>query len=148
MEKNSIATRKDFEAAQDASRHVERVVLPRLGKAVLLRRPSPLWFIFRGALPKSLALAALSSAENEQTRKPAGVPAPEEFDSVARWIIELLSEVVLQPRISLSPGPEEIPPEAISDEDLNFIIRWAMGEVATGEAAASSAGGLARFHAE
>lgn len=141
---NHIATLEDFQAAHELDRRVERVVLPKLGKAVLMRRPSPLWFIFRGHLPQSLAASAFSLPS-------AGDLAPKTADDLERlagWVTELLHEVMLQPRVSLSPGPGEIPPDLIADEDLNFIIRWAMGEVTSEGRDDSSAGGLARFRSE
>lgn len=143
---NNIATRKDFEAAHEASRRVERVILPKLGKAVLLRRPAPLWFIFHGALPKSLAVAAISG--KKCSSGPQCAAGPEDLELLARWIVALLGEVVVQPRVSLSPGPDEIPPEAIEDADLQFILRFAMGEVAGDGADSPTAGGLARFRNE
>ena len=138
---NNIASPQDFKAALELDRRVERVVLPKLGKAVLMRRPSPLWFIFRGQLPQSLAVSA---AAGKPTSSSLG-GVPEDAQAVARWIADLLSEVMVQPRISVSPGPGEIPPDLISDEDLSFIIRWAVGEVASEGADGSSARDLATF---
>ncbi|MGH9358070.1 MAG: hypothetical protein ACRD06_02615 [Terriglobia bacterium] len=124
---NHIATPQDFKSAQDLDRRVERVVLPKLRKAVLLRRPSPLWFAFRGQLPQSLAVTA---AAPDRVQPPV-IQNPEGAQALTNWILDLLTEVMVEPRISLSPGPGEIPPELISDEDLTFILRWAVGEVAT-----------------
>ncbi|HEV2499451.1 MAG TPA: hypothetical protein VGY31_07740 [Terriglobia bacterium] len=123
---NHIATSQDFKTAFELDQRVERVMLPKLGKPVLMRRPPPLWFVFRGQLPHTLAIAgAISKADAVPV-----VHTPEEAQALAGWIVDLLSEVMVQPRISLSPGPDEIPPDLLADEDLNFIIRWAVGEVA------------------
>ncbi|HUY12398.1 MAG TPA: hypothetical protein VMX16_02055 [Terriglobia bacterium] len=119
---NHIASASDFRSAREVDHKVERVVLPQLGKAVLMRRPSPLWFIFRGQLPQSLAVRA--SGET------GGPRAVEDVLRLGRWVSELLAEVMVEPRVSLSPGPDEISPDFLSIEDLNFIIRWAYGEVA------------------
>src|SRR5579883_1317386 len=105
---NHLATPQDFKLAQDLDRKVHRVVLPKLGKAVLMRRPSPLWFIFRGQLPASLAAKVAHT----------NASAP------------------------------QIPPDLIPDEDLNFMIRWAMGEVASDGGEASAEGDLARFRGD
>lgn len=138
---NHIATAQDFKTALDLDHRVERVVLPKLGKAVLMRRPSPLWFVFRGQLPQTLAVAeAVGRAEGRRS-----IPTAEEVQALARWVIDLLSEVMVQPRISVTPGPGEIPPDLIGDDDLNFIIRWAVGEVASEGSSPSSACGLAEF---
>jgi hypothetical protein len=40
--------------------------------------------------------------------------------------------------VSLNPGPGEIPPELLDMEDVNFILRWAYGELGT-EAEGSAA---------
>lgn len=138
---NHIATPQDFKTAFEMDQRVERVILPKLGKPVLMRRPSPLWFVFRGQLPVTLAIAGAAA-------KADSYPAthkPEEAQSLAAWIVDLLSEVMVQPRISLSPGPDEIPPDLLADEDLNFIIRWAVGEVAREGGNGSPARDLAPF---
>lgn len=142
---NHIATPQDFQTAHEIDRRVERVVLPKLGKTVLMRRPSPLWFIFRGQLPQSLAAATLDAQSPEGG---AALKSADDLQKLAGWVTELLSEVMLQPRVSLSPGPGEIPPDLIADEDLNFIIRWAMGEVTSEGRDDSSVGDLARFRGE
>lgn len=138
---NHIATSQDFKTAFDLDQRVERVVLPKLGKPVLMRRPSPLWFVFRGQLPLTLAIAGAVAKADAQ---PAA-HTPQEAQALAAWIVDLLSEVMVQPRISLSPGPDEIPPDLIADEDLNFIIRWAVGEVANEGGNGSPARDLAPF---
>ncbi|MGH9377160.1 MAG: hypothetical protein ACRD1I_00040 [Terriglobia bacterium] len=138
---NHIATSQDFKTAFELDQRVERVVLPKLGKAVLMRRPSPLWFVFRGQLPQTLALAG-TIAKADVTPI---AHTPEEAQALARWVVDLLSEVMVQPRISLSPGPGEIPPDLLADEDLNFIIRWAVGEVASEGSNGSPARDLAAF---
>jgi hypothetical protein len=143
---NHLATPQDFKLAQDLDRKVHRVVLPKLGKAVLMRRPSPLWFIFRGQLPASLAAKVAHTNASAPQNPP--LKAPEDFQHLARWIVELLEEIMVQPRVSLSPGPGEIPPDLIPDEDLNFMIRWAMGEVASDGGEASAEGDLARFRGD
>jgi hypothetical protein len=119
---NHVATATDFKSAREADLKVERVVLPQLGKPVLMRRPSPLWFIFRGQLPQSLAARASGEA--------SGPRAVDDVLRLGRWVSELLAEIMVEPRVSLSPGPDEISPDLLSVEDLNFIIRWAYGEVA------------------
>jgi len=127
--KNGLATPEDFERAAEAREsQPERVVLPKLGKAVLLRRPSPVWFVFRGRLPQSLAAriadqGAISGAER--------VATAQDMAELADWIIAILQETLLEPRISLNPGPGEIPPELLDIEDVNFILRWAYGELRT-----------------
>jgi len=131
---NGIASAADFRAAAAASKSPpERVVLPKLGKAVLMRRPAPMWFIFRGRLPQSLAIRAFPQALGPggagAGSDSAGASALEELALLADWIIALLEEVLVEPRVSRDPGPDEITPEMLDAEDVNFIIRWAYGEV-------------------
>lgn len=136
-----IATPRDFVESRCSGAYVERVVLPKLGKAVLMRRPSPLWFVFHQCLPQTLA-ANMDAPSQPLLRGPA------EVVKVADWITALLSEVMVRPRVSLTPGPEEVSPEVIADEDLNFIIRWAMGEVVAEGDDSSSVADLAPFRCE
>jgi hypothetical protein len=121
-DQNNIATADDFRSAREGNSKVERVTLPQLGKAVLMRRPSPLWFIFRGQLPQSLAARVSGDT--------GGSRAVEDVLRLGRWVSELLIEVMVKPRVSLSPGQDELSPDLFAIEDLNFIIRWAYGEVA------------------
>src|SRR5437868_2104915 len=80
----------DFRAAAAASKSPpERVVLPKLGKAVLMRRPAPMWFIFRGRLPQSLAIRAFPQALGPggagAGSDSAGASALEELALLADW---------------------------------------------------------------
>jgi len=120
---NHIANEEDFRRAAKAQAGAERVVLPKLGKVVLLRRPSPMWFVFRGRLPQSLS-ANLFTASGQNVASTV-----EELNLLADWIVALLGEVMVQPKVSAEPGPGEIAPELLDVEDVNFIIRWAYGEV-------------------
>lgn len=139
---NQIATAEDFNRASAEEQQAEAVLLPKLGKAVLMKRPSPLWFIFRGQLPQSLAASASGAAP------PPPIHTAEDAERVARWITDLLKAVMVSPRVSLTPREGEIAPDQISEEDLNFIIRWAVGEVASAEPDGSCARDLAPFRGE
>jgi hypothetical protein len=138
--RNGLATAEDFaRAAEVRESKAERVVLPKLDKAVLLRRPSPVWFVFRGRLPQSLAARVAGRGFDlvgEQTSMP-------ELGELADWILAILRETMVDPRVSLDPGPGEIPPELLDIEDVNFILRWAYGEVRTeGEGSVTSLDGF------
>jgi hypothetical protein len=115
-----IAKPEDFRHLTQG-RDSERVVLPKLGKTVLLRRPSPMWFLFRGQLPASLVIGL-------QNSKP-GVDSVEDLRALSEWMLAILQEVFVEPRLSMAPGPEEISPEWLDVEDANFVVRWAVGEV-------------------
>lgn len=121
---NHIATAADFAAARELETSVERVILPKLQKPVLMRRPSPRWFIYRGSFPAVLA-AEIAGQKSDGTR------SVEDLQKYARWVCDLLAEVMVQPRVAQDPGPGEISPDLIADEDFTFIVRWALGAVAS-----------------
>ncbi len=125
---NHIATANDFrqvaEARKAETQTPERVVLPKSGLGVMLRRPTPYWFLFRGRLPMSLAAKQSTPADGG-----GAIQTAEEFIEFSKWIVELLCEVFVEPKLSMAPGTNEISPEWLAEEDVNFIIRWAVGEV-------------------
>jgi hypothetical protein len=141
MAENRTATAEDFRRAAEARRAEEqlpeRVVLPNSGYAVVLRRPTPMWFLFHGHLPMSLAARQSDAAGTIQSA--------EEFIEFSKWMVELLGEVFVAPKLSLNPGADEISPEWLGEEDVNFIIRWAVGEVTADATSASGSRDLARF---
>jgi hypothetical protein len=116
---NGLATAADFREAQRFG-EPEPVRLPKLGKSVLLRRPTPEWFIFRQArLP--VTLLAKNGAKEQLT--------PGQIVEAAKWMYEGLQAIMVQPKLSLNPGPDEISPDMIDIEDAQFMLRWAQGEV-------------------
>jgi hypothetical protein len=139
--KNGLATPEDFRRAAAAREsRAERVVLPRLGKAVLLRRPSAVWFMFRGRLPQSLAIRFTAQGPTFGAERTA---TPSEMAELADWIMTILQETLVEPRLSINPGPGEIPPELLEIEDVNFILQWAYGEL--GSEVGGSAASLESF---
>lgn len=132
--KNGFASSDDFLIAARQRGKPECVVLPKSGLKVLLRRPSPMWFLFRGLLPASLAVRL----EGGQSR----LETVEDLRALAEWMVPLLGEVFVEPRLVLDPGPGEISPDLLDLEDASFVVRWAVGEVA------SESGDLAGFRAD
>ena len=132
--KNGVASAEDFQLAAQERAAPERIVLPKSGLKVMLRRPSPMWFLFHGLLPASLA----ARVEGGQTR----IESIDDIRALADWMVPLLSEVFVQPHLQLDPGPGEISPDLLDLEDASFVIRWAVGEVAEGS------GDLAPFRDE
>ena len=121
-DKNGLASAEDFQSAAQARGEVERIVLPKSGLNVMLRRPSPMWFLFHGLLPASLA-ARIAAGETR-------IDTVEDLRTLADWMVPLLREVFVQPRLTLDPGPGEISPDLLDLEDASFVIRWSVGEVA------------------
>src|ERR1700722_1352416 len=129
---NGVASVQDFQSAAHARGTPERLTLPKSGLKVVLRRPNPMWFLFHGLLPASLA----ARVEGEQAR----IESVEDLRALADWMVPLLAEVFVEPRLTLEPGPGSISPDLLDLEDATFVIRWAVGGVA------SEAGGdLAAF---
>jgi len=132
MPTNGIATAADFRTLAEAEPFEEpqRVVLPKSGLAVMLRRPKPVAFtLLFGKLPKTLA-ARLT----ETPGSPAGTgeaPALEaaEVISLAKMWTELFQRMFVEPRLSINPGPEEIHPNWIPAEDQEFLLSWSLGAV-------------------
>lgn len=133
ISKNGLASSDDFQLAARVRGEPERVVLPKSGLKVMLRRPSPMWFLFRGLLPASLA----ARVEGGQAR----IETVEDLRALAAWMVPLLGEVFVEPRLALEPGPGEISPDLLDLEDAGFVVRWAVGEVA-------ESGDLATFRAD
>jgi len=119
-ETNGIATAEDFKAVMEFG-PAERVTLPKLGKPVLLRRPSPMWMLFNGRLPVTLAA--------KQAGAQAGKANVEEIMSSAQWMFHLLQNVMVKPRCVMNPvASDEISPDMMQMEDVVFIMGWAAGE--------------------
>ena len=118
--KNGIATADDFRKSLEFD-PPERVVLPKLGLAVLLRRPSPMWLMFRGRLPVTLAARMSANADREAK--------PEDILASADWLFKLLQAVMVRPRCVMDPvSDDEISPDLIDMDDVAFIASWASGE--------------------
>jgi len=125
---NGIATAADFRrAAEDgAFQPAERVVLPKSGLAVILRRPKPVAFtLFAARLPSSLAARVQAGGARAD---PASV---EDLVALSRFWTGVFAQMFVEPKLSLVPGPHEIHPTWIPNEDANFLIRWAVGEISS-----------------
>jgi hypothetical protein len=134
---NGIATAADFRrAAEDSAfEPAERIVLPKSGLAVILRRPKPVAFtLFAAGLPSSLAARVKAG---DAGTDPASV---EDLVALSRFWTGVLEQMFVQPKLSLVPGLHEIHPTWIPDEDANFLIRWAAGEITNAGLHASPGG--------
>jgi hypothetical protein len=118
--RNGIASAEDFRKAIQASRFEEpvRVILPKCGLAVKLRRPEPAWMLFQGRLPKWFA-ARMAEEGGIKPEMADGLGA------LADSIRTVLQEVFIEPRLAVNPSPSEISPAWLDSEDIIFIIRWA-----------------------
>ncbi len=128
-----ISTPSDVQAAFDRDVNSDRffetpetVTLPS-GLVFLMRRPKPEWFIrkFR-RLPQGLAQVVENGGEESMA---SGDLLPKE--ELMKWVhllSDMVRQVVVQPRISLTPGPDEISSDVITDPDAQFIWKWAAGQ--------------------
>ena len=92
------------------------------GMVILARRPGPAFIANYARLPLTLTSKLsderpLGSDTGEQSNQQA---------NFAEFLRELLVYSVLDPGISLAPGPDQIHPRDIPNEDFEFIIGWAL----------------------
>ena len=138
---NGVAKPEDFRKAAEASAFEEpqRVVLPKCGFPVMLRRPRPIAFtLLGGSLPQSLATRESGAGSRESDagatdngqRTTDGLSA-DDLRKISQFWTKLFKAIFVQPGLSLTPGPEEIHPAWLPVEDQIFVIRWAVGEVAS-----------------
>ena len=120
-----IATVEDFKKKfqERQNGEAEPVTLPS-GLSVMARRPKPDWWLrHMGQLPTSMA------AQLSGTAEVISQLSIQELVEYSRWAVQLVQEIVLSPVIRINPGPDEVDPDWISDEDLRFLIKYAGGEV-------------------
>ncbi len=110
---NGAAKPEDFKKRAEECNPPERVVLPKSGLAVLLRRPNAL---------KALLIS------NELGKIPALDDATvEERQQFIALLMDSVNSVLVSPRLSLLPGRGEIDPNWLPEEDAQFLINWGLG---------------------
>lgn len=127
--KNGLATVQEIKsaAARWASEQFEEpqdVKLPTLGITVRLRRPKPVYFAVVG-LPLPQSIAATASG---------GLPAVKDRAELLRLAdatTKLLTQAFVHPRVSLTPGEDEIDPNMLLP-DYPFLVKYLVGEVLAG----------------
>jgi hypothetical protein len=124
---NSIATAADFRklAEDGAFEEPRRVVLPKSGFAVVLRRPTKFyWALRRSAWPRELRekldLVGLG-VRPELTA--------EETLLLFREDRQMLNEAFVDPKPSLDPGFTQFDPNWLPKEDAEFILKYLRGQV-------------------
>ncbi len=129
MSEHKLASAADFRndvKEEDCYEAAREVFLPKAQKWVLLRKPKPLAYTLLGAplpgLPEEeIEPAVPSGAKTEMSA--------EEAVQVAGWLTRLWSKVFVHPKLSRIPGPDEIHPNWIPPDDVQFLWRWIRGEV-------------------
>ncbi len=123
---NGVSTADDFKKShqEEVAKEAKQVTLPS-GKKVMMYQPSPDWWArHTGTLPQGLAAKASLQADQMG-------PELTQADIVdfARRTVELVSEIVVSPKIRINPGLGEVDPRWISDKDWEFINRYGRGEI-------------------
>ena len=128
---NGIASAADFKNAASAANPPERIVLPKSGFAVLLRRPTAfgIWMLDQRLVElqekieaRDLSLGPAPAGPQAQASSPWS-----EWRDLMRKAIE---DAVVQPKLSLTPGRNEIHPDWLPQEDQIFLVRWVRGLIA------------------
>jgi hypothetical protein len=108
---NGIAQAEDFKRAFEAREPGTRLVLPTCGLPVRARRLSPL---------RVLLLA-------KRLERLEGLEETVRNTQFAEILLEVIQEVLIEPRLALSPGPREIDPNWVPLADGRFLFDWGMG---------------------
>jgi hypothetical protein len=120
VKSNGIATASEFRklAEDGAFEEPRRVVLPKSGYVVLLRRPTNFYWALRRSvwppeLREKLDLVAL------------GVRP----DLLVREDQQMRNEAFVDPKPSLNPGSMQFDPNWLPKEDAEFILKYLRGQV-------------------
>ena len=124
---SDIATAADFRklAEDGAFEEPRRVVLPKSGYGVLLRRPTKFyWALRRSAWPRELR-------EKLDLLAAGGRPelAAEETLLLVREDQQMLNEAFVDPKPCLDPGAMQFDPNWLPKEDAEFILKYLRGQV-------------------
>ena len=127
IETNNIASASDFRklAEEGAFEEPRRVVLPKSGYGVVLRRPTKFYWALRRTewpceLREKLDLAGVG-VRPELT--------PDETLLFIREDQQMLNEAFVDPKPSLNPGPTKFDPNWLPKEDSEFILKYLRGQV-------------------
>jgi hypothetical protein len=124
---NNIATAAEFRkfAEESAFEAARRVVLPKSGYAVRLRRPTKFyWALRRSAWPHELR-------EKLDLVGAGGRPelTGEEMLLLVREDRQMLQEAFVEPKPCLDPGSTQFDPNWLPKEDAEFILKYLRGQV-------------------
>ncbi len=117
QKQNGAATAEDFRKRSEETNPPVRVVLPKSGLAVLLRPPNALRALLIGH-----ELSKIQSLDDATV---------EEKKRFTELLVTAVKDVLVEPRLSLTPGVSEISPNWLPEEDAQFLINWGLGLPAT-----------------
>jgi hypothetical protein len=124
---NRIATAADFRklAEDSAFEEPRRVVLPKSGYGVVLRRPTKFyWALRRSAWPRALREKLDLVAVGVRPELTA-----DETLLLVREDQQMLEEAFVDPRPSLDLGAMQFDPNWLPKEDSEFILKYLRGQV-------------------
>jgi hypothetical protein len=124
---NGIATAVDFRQLAEASgwTEPEKVVLPKSGLVIVLRRPTKFyWALHRTAWPAALRDKLDSAAVGLQPDLTS-----EEKLLLIREDQRMFHEAFVNPVVSLEPGAAQFDPSWLPREDVEFILNYLRGQV-------------------
>jgi hypothetical protein len=124
---NGIATANDFRklAEDSAFEEPSRVVLPKSGLGVVLRRPTKFyWALRRSEWPREL----------REKLDLVGVGVRPELTADETLLLvredqQMLNEAFVDPKPSLNPGLAQFDPNWLPKEDAEFILKYLRGQV-------------------
>ncbi|HXX23074.1 MAG TPA: hypothetical protein VEO19_07985 [Terriglobia bacterium] len=124
---NDIASAADFRkfAEDGAFEEPRRVVLPKSGYGVVLRRPTKFyWALRRSAWPRGL----------REKLDLVGVGVRPELTAEETLLLvredrQMLNEAFVDPKPSLDPGSTQFDPNWLPKEDAEFILKYLRGQV-------------------
>jgi len=124
---NDIGTAADFRkfAEDGAFEEPRRVVLPKSGYGVVLRRPTKFyWALRRSAWPRGL----------REKLDLVGVGVRPELTAEETLLLvredrQMLNEAFVDPKPSLDPGSTQFDPNWLPKEDAEFILKYLRGQV-------------------
>jgi hypothetical protein len=124
---NDIATANDFRklAEESAFEQPSRVLLPKSGFGVVLRRPTKFyWALRRSEWPRAL----------REKLDLVGVGVRPELTADETLLLvredqQMLNEAFVDPKPSLNPGPTQFDPNWLPKEDAEFILKYLRGQI-------------------
>lgn len=102
----------------------QTIHLPESGRDVVLRRPTTRWWTRRyKRLPQNLA----SFVEFGEKGPPDSAISREDLLSWSFMVVALVTDIFVDPKVSLTPAEGELSPDCILDDDLIYLWHWASG---------------------
>lgn len=112
-----------YKSLASAARVVYDVPLPTTTPdTVKLRDPLAQQWIMAGHLPEELTGRVLA-AENDPETFEQNI-SPEDANAMRLFFRDLIIDCLVEPRVSLNPGPDEIAFEDLAPADFQFLMNW------------------------